>query len=117
MSLAQDIKEVALDTGYNHVGITSSDDFADHIKEIQSRGAIYDLIGCEIGTVIFVPEGHTADRAGVTAFGKNNFAYARGTGSLILLSSIVVDKELEYDAPMNDIKCPQDCIACMDACP
>lgn len=151
MSLAQDIKEFALDIGYNHVGITSSDDFADHIKEVQSRGAIYDFyvedprqflkgaqpkmtmpsaksiislvwdssqnafpesllgkigriylarcynalrhringaryqlmldfltkIGCEIGTGIFVPEKRAASRAGVTAFDKNNFAYAR----------------------------------------
>jgi epoxyqueuosine reductase len=60
-------------------------------------------VGCEIDTGIFIPERRAASRAGVTTFGKNNFAYARGTGSLILLSSIVADKELEYDAPMNDI--------------
>ena len=43
MSLTQDIKEFALDTGYNYVGITFSDDFADHIWEVPSRGAIYDF--------------------------------------------------------------------------
>jgi|APFre7841882590_1041340.scaffolds.fasta_scaffold10261_2 epoxyqueuosine reductase len=191
MSLTKDIKEFVLDIGYNHTGITSSDDFSDHIEEVQSRGAIYDFyvedprqflkgaqpkktmpsaksiistvwdysqkafpesllekigriylarcynaprhringaryqlmldfikkMGCEIGTGIFVPERRAAARAGVTTFGKNNFAYAKKTGSFILLTSIVVDKELEYDTPTYDIKCPKDCTACVDACP
>jgi len=76
-----------------------------------------DKMGCEIGRRILVPERRAAARAGVTTFGKNNFAYARRTGSFILLSSIVVDKELECDAPTYDIKCPANCTACMDACP
>jgi epoxyqueuosine reductase len=53
----------------------------------------------------------------VTTFGQNNFAYVKKIGSFIVLSSVVVDKELEYDAPTYDIKCPKDCTACMDACP
>jgi epoxyqueuosine reductase len=62
------------------------------------NGARYQLMidflskrGCEIGRGIFVPERRAAARAGVTMFGKNNFAYARKTGSFILLSSIVVE--------------------------
>jgi epoxyqueuosine reductase len=43
MSLTKDIKEFALDIGYNNAGITSSDHFWDHIEEVQSRGAIYDF--------------------------------------------------------------------------
>lgn len=88
------------------------------------NGARYQLMvdflakaGCEIGRGIIVPERRAAARAGVTTFGKNNFAYAKKIGSFVLLSSIVVDKELEYDAPTYDIKCPKDCTACMDACP
>jgi len=88
------------------------------------NGARYQLMldfiekmGCEIGRGILVPERRTAARAGVATFGKNNFAFAKKTGSFILLSSIVVDKELEYDTPTYDIKCPKDCTACMDACP
>lgn len=191
MSLTRDIKDFALDIGYNHVGITTADRFSDFIDEVHSRGAIYDFyvedprqflkgadprrtmpsagsiismtwdysqkafpesllgkigriyqarcyyaprhringaryqlmldflekMGCEIGRRIFVPERRAAARAGVATFGKNNFAYGQRTGSFILLSSIVVDKELEYDTPTYDIKCPQDCTACMDACP
>jgi len=74
-------------------------------------------MGCEIGRGIFVPERRAGARAGVTTFGKNNFAYGKKTGSFILLSSIVVDKELEYDTPTYEIKCPKDCTACIDACP
>ncbi len=73
--------------------------------------------GCEIGKGIFVPERRAGARAGVTTFGKNNFAYTGKSGSFILLSAIVIDKELEYDAPTYSVKCPKDCTACMDACP
>ncbi len=191
MSITSDIKDFALDIGYSKVGITSADDFQDHIDEVRSRGKIYDYyvadsrqflkgaqpkqtmssarsiislawdyaqkafpepllekvnriyqarcynappnringaryqlmldfltkMGCEIGKGMFVPERRAAARAGVTTFGKNNFAYTGKSGSFILLSSIVVDKELEYDAPTYKVKCPKDCTACMDACP
>ena len=88
------------------------------------NGARYQLMldflakkGCEIGKGIFVPERRAGARAGVTTFGKNNFAYTGKSGSFILLSAIVIDKELEYDAPTYSVKCPKDCTACMDACP
>jgi epoxyqueuosine reductase len=191
MSLTKEIKDFALDIGYNHVGITSADNFSDHIEEVQSRGAIYDFYvadhrqflkgaqpkktmpsaksiislawdysqkafpesllgkigriylarcynapphringaryqlmldfierkGCKIGRGIFVPERRAGARAGITTFGKNNFAYVKKSGSFILLSSIVIDKELDYDTPTYAIECPKDCKACMDACP
>lgn len=56
-------------------------------------------------------------RAGVTNFGRNNFAYAKGSGSFIVINTIITDAELEYDAPTLDNQCPPDCRACMDACP
>lgn len=191
MSFTDDIKSFALDIGYCRVGITTADDFSDHIEEVQSRGRIYDFyvedarkflhgaqpmksmpaarsiislawdysqkafpesllgkigriyqarcynapyqringaryklmldflekMGCQIGRGMFLPERRAAARAGVTTFGKNNFAYAKNTGSFILLSTIVIDKELEYDYPTFELKCPKDCTACMDACP
>ena len=88
------------------------------------NGARYQLmldfltkIGCEIGKGIFVPDRQVAARAGVTTFGKNNFAYTEKNGSFVVLTSIVVDRELECDAPTYTVKCPKDCTACMDACP
>jgi epoxyqueuosine reductase len=191
MSITTDIKDFALDIGYSKVGITSADDFQNHIDEILSRGDIYDYyhkdprqllkgarpkeimpsarsiislawdyaeksfpesllgkvgrvyqarcymappsringarlqlmldflakIGCEVGKGIFLPERQAASRAGVITYGRNTFAYTPKNGSFILLSSIVVDKELECDTPTYTVKCPKDCTACMDACP
>lgn len=191
MSITTDIKDFALDIGYSKVGITSADDFSDHINEVRSRGEFYDFyvadprqllkgaqpkeimpsarsiislawdyaekafpepllgkvgriyqarcyyappdringaryqltldflskMGCAIGKGIFVPERQAGARSGVTTFGKNNFAYTEKNGSFIFLSTIVVDKELDYDAPTYNVKCPKNCTACMDACP
>ena len=51
--------------------------------------------GCQVGQGIVVPERWAAARAGITTYGKNNFAYAEGIGSFIVLQSFVVDAELE----------------------
>lgn len=72
---------------------------------------------CEVGKGINIPERWAAAKAGVTTFGKNNFAYAEGIGSFVLLSSFIVDAELEYNKPTMEIKCPEGCTACMKACP
>ncbi len=73
--------------------------------------------GCRVGQGIWVPERRVSARAGTTTFGKNNFAYASGIGSFIILSSLVVDVELELDQPTMKVKCPEGCTACIDACP
>lgn len=73
--------------------------------------------GCQIGQGINVPERWAAARAGVTTFGRNNFAYVDGIGSFVVLHSFVVDVELEYDKPTVEVKCPEGCSACMTACP
>ena len=73
--------------------------------------------GCKVDTSIGLPARWTAAQAGVTTFGRNNFAYADGCGSYIIISTIVIDKELEYDTPTMECKCPPNCRACMDACP
>ncbi|AFV05281.1 hypothetical protein UNSWDHB_1104 [Dehalobacter sp. UNSWDHB] len=39
--------------------------------------------GCKVNTKINVPARWAAAKSGVTTFGKNNFAYVRGIGSLL----------------------------------
>jgi epoxyqueuosine reductase len=191
MSLTGEIKDHALDLGYSLVGITTADDFTEHIQEVQSRGADYDFFvgdprqflkgsrpraampaarsiivlawdyaqkafpgslvdkigriylsrcynappdringdrlrlmvdflkakGCAVGSGFMVPERRAAARAGVAHFGRNNFAYVRGIGSFVMLTALVVDRELECDAPTEELSCPKDCTRCMDACP
>jgi epoxyqueuosine reductase len=91
----------------------------DHINGARYR-LLVDFLkkaGCKVGEGIAIPERQAAARAGIVSFGKNNFSYAQSIGSFIFLSSIIVDKELEYDTPIQDLKCPKDCTRCIDACP
>ncbi|MDQ7095106.1 4Fe-4S double cluster binding domain-containing protein [Desulfosporosinus sp. PR] len=74
-------------------------------------------LGCQVGEKISLPERLVAAKAGIVTYGRNNFAYAEGSGSFIYLTSFVVDKELEYDQPSVEVGCPEGCSACMKACP
>lgn len=74
-------------------------------------------LGCAVAMNRFLPLRPAAMRAGVMNFGRNNFAYVDGTGSFVILYAFIVDKELEYDEPTPECKCPKGCTACMDACP
>ncbi len=74
-------------------------------------------LGAKIGKGFIIPERRAAARAGVITFGKNNFAYAKGCGSFIVLHSIVVDLALEYDTPTLRVECPENCTECLNACP
>jgi Uncharacterized Fe-S protein len=73
--------------------------------------------GCGIVDDVFVPARHSGALAGVTTFGRNNFAYAEGIGSFLIVLPILVDRELAYDEPTLDCACPPNCDACMRACP
>jgi epoxyqueuosine reductase len=73
--------------------------------------------GCSVLEPILVPDRMVAARAGVATFGDNNFAFVKSAGSFVCLTSIVVDVELEYDAPTIGNDCPPGCRKCIDACP
>lgn len=73
--------------------------------------------GCRTAFNSYLPMRRSAARAGVGTFGRNNFLYAGKHGSMVGLSAIIVDCELEYDTPTLTCKCPPDCRKCMDACP
>lgn len=87
-------------------------------------GAIFDLMkeflkskGMQVKASLSLPDRWAAARAGVATFGKNNFAYADGIGSFIVIRTLAVDAELDYDQPTLDSKCPENCTRCIDACP
>lgn len=73
--------------------------------------------GCTLIRGVFVPDRLAGTRAGVVSYGRNSFAYAEGIGSFVMISTLVVDKELEYDMPVTECSCPPECTRCMDACP
>lgn len=79
-------------------------------------------LGCDCETDICLPDRWIGAMAGVTDYGRNTVAYAGDAGSFIVLKSVVVDKELDYDAPYTEnpefeSKCPEGCRRCLDACP
>jgi len=187
MSITAEIKEFGKYLGYCRVGITTADDFAEYLEELNSRenydfilkynivahdpkrlmpsaksivvllldykqksipenlenmiGSIYlarcydpqpnslngarlklmvdhlKELGCEVRTDINIPARLAAARAGVATIGRNNFAYADGIGSYIVIYTLAVDKELEYDTPTMQNKCPENCTLCIDSCP
>lgn len=73
--------------------------------------------GCKVDSTIGLPARWAGAQAGVTSFGRNNFAYAEGCGSYIIIYTLVIDKELDYDEPTMECLCPPDCRACINACP
>ena len=75
-------------------------------------------LGCKLDdSKTVLPARIACARAGIITYGRNNFAYADGCGSFILLYTYLIDTELEYDAPTITCKCPPNCHKCIDACP
>jgi len=72
---------------------------------------------CSVAQRLVIPERLSAARAGIVTYGKNTFAFANGIGSFVLVTTFVVDAELEYDEPAMTVDCPPKCTACIEACP
>ncbi|MDR1358387.1 MAG: hypothetical protein LBJ48_03405, partial [Coriobacteriales bacterium] len=72
-------------------------------------------LACE--NALWLPQRWAGVRAGLTSFGKNCCAYAPRLGSFVLLSTLLVDAELDYDEPGPVSTCPESCTRCLDACP
>lgn len=81
------------------------------------------FIQTEIGEVngrVFVDSAPVLDKAwaarsGLGWIGKNSNLITQKTGSFYFIAELIIDLELEYDAPVTD-HCGT-CTACLDACP
>jgi len=58
-----------------------------------------------------------AARAGIGWFGKNDVIITEKYGPRIRLAVILIDEVFEYDQPITESRCPDDCTRCVDACP
>ena len=63
-----------------------------------------------------VPDRAAAARAGLARVGRNNFAYT-AHGSWVNIECWVTAAELAADAPAAGSPCPENCRACLRACP
>lgn len=73
--------------------------------------------GLQVNSTLMIPARWAAARAGVANFGRNNFAYVDGVGSFVILYTLLVDQELDVDQPTLTNSCPENCRACIEACP
>ena len=67
-----------------------------------------------------IPDRWAGARAGIGAFGRNNFLYDAKHGSYIIINTWIVDKVLEYDVTPENIylsACNDGCHKCIEACP
>lgn len=58
-----------------------------------------------------------AVKAGIGWIGKNDVVVTKKYGPRIRLSAILIDSKFEYGLPYTRSECPEDCVACVEACP
>lgn len=88
-----------------------------HGLRLQAMIDFLSLHGLKVDSKMMVPARLAGARAGVSNFGRNNFAYVDDLGSFVILYTLVLDHELECDAPTLENQCPSKCQACVKACP
>jgi epoxyqueuosine reductase len=97
----------------------------DYHKTLRMRmGRLHTLLEAELGRKIEarflvdtarIVDRAAAARAGLGWYGKNTMVLVPGYGSWVMLGELVVDVEIEPDAPLRP-RCGR-CTACIDVCP
>jgi len=96
-----------------------------HEVMVERLGALHTCVDAWVGAPVrgkaYVDTGpilerDLARRAGLGWFGKNTMLINRGVGSFFLLGVLLLDLDLESDAPFETEHCGT-CTRCLDACP
>ncbi len=114
-------KDLADDSGFKIAKYAYGKDYHFVIKN--KLKSLFQSMSEEIGAIegrVFVDsapvmERAWAQKAGLGWVGKNSLLLNRKMGSFFFLAEVIIDLELDYDAPLKDY-CGT-CTACMDACP
>lgn len=88
-----------------------------HGKRLQLFVEYLESLEINIAKNIQLPDRYACAKAGIVTYGKNNFAYAEGCGSFVVLKTFLIDKELQYNESTVRCDCPSNCHACIDSCP
>ena len=114
-------KDLALRHGYKLAKYAYGKDYHEVIKE--KLFAFLNMARAEIGEIdgrVFVDSAPVMERqwaqlAGLGWLGKNGLLLSKNKGSFLFIAELIIDLELDYDAPMTDY-CGT-CTKCIDACP
>ena len=90
---------------------------SEHGARLKVFTCYMESLGLKVASGLMMPERIACARAGITNYGKNNFAYAEGCGSYIILKTFLVNQELVYDKPTVECGCPPSCHLCIASCP
>ena len=60
---------------------------------------------------------YAATRAGIGWIGKNDVVITQRYGPRVRLSAVLVGAPLACGQPITESRCPEDCTACVEACP
>jgi epoxyqueuosine reductase len=113
--------DLAQQHGYKLAKYAYGNDYHEVIKDKlwnllnQARAEIGDIDGRVFVDSAPVMERQWAQLAGLGWLGKNGLLLSKSKGSFIFIAELIIDLELDYDAPMTDY-CGT-CTKCLDACP
>ncbi len=95
-----------------------------HLVVKEKLRNLFNYINNEIGTIegrVFTDSAPVMERAwavqaGLGWIGKNGLLLNKGLGSFFVIGELIIDMELEYDAPFEGEYCGS-CNQCLSACP
>ena len=114
-------QDLAQQHGYKLAKYAYGNDYHEVIKRKlwnlldQARAEIGDIDGRVFVDSAPVMERQWAQLAGLGWLGKNGLLLNKSKGSFLFIAELIIDLELEYDAPMTDY-CGT-CTKCLDSCP